>query len=74
MFRNPVANAGELALLPLDEHTFNIRPWLRFDIIFDKLYLEGSYTYSYVKDKIVDRSRSRNLVWLQLGFDWPILE
>ena len=63
-----------MALLPLDEHTFNIRPWLSFDIIYDKLYLEASYTYSYVKDKNIDRSRDRNLVWLQLGLDWPILE
>ena len=61
------ADAGELALLPLDEHTFNIRPWLRFDIIYDKLYLEASYTYSYVKDKNIDRNRDRNLIWLQLG-------
>jgi hypothetical protein len=68
------ANSGELALLPLDEHTFRIRPWLRFDIIFDKLYLEASYTYSYVKDRIRDRNTDRNLVWLQLGLDWPILE
>ncbi len=68
------ANSGELAILPLDEHTFNIRPWLRFDIIFDKLYLEASYTYSRVDDRIRDNDRSRNLVWLQLGFDWPILE
>jgi hypothetical protein len=68
------ADAGELALLPLDEHTFNIRPWVRFDIIFDKLYLEASYTYSLVKDKKQDTDRDRNLVWLQLGFDWPILE
>ena len=37
------ADAGELALRPLDEQSFNIRPWLRFDIIFDKLYLEASY-------------------------------
>ena len=68
------ANSGELAILPLDEHTFNIRPWLRFDIIFDKLYLEASYTYSRVDDRVRDNDRSRNLVWLQLGFDWPILE
>ena len=68
------ANSGELALRPLDEHTFNIRPWLRFDIIFDKLYLEASYTYSMVNDKIQDTDRDRNLVWLQLGLEWPILE
>ena len=68
------ADSGELALLPLDEHTFNIRPWLRFDIIYDKLYLEASYTYSYVKDKNIGQNRDRNLVWLQLGLDWPILE
>jgi hypothetical protein len=69
------ANSGELAILPLDEHTFNIRPWLRFDILFDKLYLEGSYTYSQIDDKVFgQRDRSRNLVWLQLGLDWPILE
>jgi len=68
------ANSGELAIFPLDEHTFNIRPWLRFDIIFDKLYLEASYTYSRVDDRIRDNDRSRNLVWLQLGLDWPILE
>jgi hypothetical protein len=68
------ADAGDLALLPLDEHTFNIRPWVRFDIIYDKLYLEASYTYSYVKDKNTDQNRDRNLVWLQLGLDWPILE
>ena len=68
------ANSGELALRPLDEHTFNIRPWLRFDIIFDKLYLEASYTYSLVNDKIQDNNRDRNLVWLQLGLEWPILE
>ena len=68
------ANAGELALRPLDEHTFNIRPSLRFDLIFDKLYLEASYTYSRVNDKIQDRDRDRNLVWLQLGLEWPILK
>jgi hypothetical protein len=68
------SDAAEVALLPLDEHSFNLRPWLRFDIIYDKLYLEASYTYSYVKDKNIDRSRDRNLIWLQLGFDWPILE
>ena len=68
------ADSGQLALLPLDERTFNIRPWLRFDIIFDKLYLEASYTYSYVRDRIRDRNTDRNLVWLQLGMDWPILE
>jgi hypothetical protein len=68
------ANSGELAILPLDERTFNFRPWLRFDIIFDKLYLEASYTYSYVRDKIRERNRDRNLVWLKLGLDWPILE
>jgi hypothetical protein len=68
------ANSGELALLPIDEHTFNIRPWLRFDIIFDKLHLEASYTYSRVDDRVLDRDRSRNLVWLQLGLDWPVIE
>ena len=70
------ADSGQLALLPLDEHTFNIRPWLRVDLIFDKLYLEASYTYTYVTDKIRDnnRNRDRNLVWLKLGLDWPILE
>ena len=68
------ANSGELALLPLDERTFRFRPWLRVDLIFDKLYLEASYTYSYVRDRVRDRSTDRNLVWLQLGFDWPILE
>ena len=68
------ANSGELTLLPLDERTINFRPWLRFDIIFDKLYLEASYTYSYIRDKIQERDRDRNLVWLKLGLDWPILE
>jgi hypothetical protein len=70
------ADSGELAILPLDEQTFNIRPWLRVDLIFDKLYLEASYTYTYVKDKtrLNDQNRGRNLVWLQLGLDWPILE
>ena len=68
------ANSGELALLPLDERTFNIRPLLRFDIIFDKLYLEASYTYSRVDDRIRDNDRDRNLVWLQLGLDWPIVD
>lgn len=68
------ANSGELTLLPLDERTVNFRPWLRVDLIFDKLYLEASYTYSYVRDKVRERNRSRNLVWLKLGLDWPILE
>ena len=68
------ANSGELALRPLDEHTVNIRPWIRFDIFFDTLYLEASYTYSRVDDKIQDTDRDRNLVWLQLGLEWPILE
>lgn len=68
------ADSGELALLPLDERTVNFRPWLRVDIIFDKLYLEASYTYSRIEDKIRDRDRDRNLAWLKLGLDWPILE
>ena len=49
-------------------------PSLRFDLIFDKLFLEASYTYSRVNDKIQDRDRDRNLVWLQLGLEWPILK
>ena len=68
------ADAGDLALLPVNEDTINFRPWLRFDIIFNKLYLEASYTYSRIKDKEVDDTRDRNLVWLKLGLDYPVLE
>ena len=68
------ADAGDLTLLPVDEDTLNFRPWLRFDIIFNKLYLEASYTYSRIKDKEVDDTRDRNLVWLKLVFDYPAIQ
>ena len=38
------------------------------------LVYEVTDTYSRVNDKIQDRDRDRNLVWLQLGLEWPILE
>ncbi len=67
------ADAGDLARRDIDEDTINLRPRLIFDIT-DKLYLEAAYTYSRIKDKVFDDNRSRNLVWLQLRFDYPIIE
>ena len=67
------ADAGDLARRDIDEDTINVRPRLIFDIT-DKLYLEAAYTYSRIKDKVIDDNRSRNLVWLQLVFDYPIIE
>ena len=67
------ADAGDLARRDIDEDTINLRPRLIFDIT-DKLYLEAAYTYSRIKDKVIDDNRSRNLVWLQLVFDYPVIE
>ena len=64
------ANSGELAIFPLDERTFNIRPWLRFDIIFDKLYLEGLATRIQPSTTGVSRQRPQTATWSGYSWGW----
>jgi hypothetical protein len=67
------ADAGELALADTDENTVNLRPYLRAGLT-DYFSLEFSYTYTQIKDNIVESTRERNLYLVRLVLDYPVVE
>ncbi len=57
----------------MDEVTFRIHPVLRYEFTKD-IALEGSYSYTYTKDKLRNTEHQRNLVVIQFIIQYPLFE
>ncbi len=57
----------------MDEVTFRIHPVLRYEFTKD-IALEGSYSYTYTKDKLRDTEHRRNLVVIHFIIQYPLFE
>lgn len=67
------ADAGEFYINDIDEDTFNINPRVRWQFL-RHFTLEGAYIYSTLKDDVADATKDRHLVYLQVEFDYPVIE
>jgi long-subunit fatty acid transport protein len=66
------AASGKYSIAGLDEITFNINPVIRYEFTKD-FAVEASYSYYWVKDKLADAERARNLFMVNFIFQYPII-
>jgi hypothetical protein len=66
------AARGKYSIAGLDEITFNINPVIRYEFTKD-FAVEASYSYYWVKDKLADAERARNLFMVNFIFQYPII-
>lgn len=57
----------------VDEDSFWLSPRLTYTLT-ERIVLEASYNYAFVHDKLEDEDTERNLVFLRLGYSYPVLE
>lgn len=57
----------------VDEHSFWLQPKLSY-MLTDQITVEAFYNYARIHDNLADNDRDRNLVFLRLGFLYPVLE
>jgi hypothetical protein len=62
-----------VAVDPVDEQTFRVRPGLSIEITRD-LFLDFAYKYARVKDDIDDVTRVQNTVFAELYWQYPLIE
>ena len=67
------ADADQFSFRALDEDTIFVRPTIRWQI-FDNFTLDASYIYNNVDDRIVNRDRSQNVVYMQIAYGLPLFE
>ena len=67
------SDRGELAENDIDKETWKITPLLAYKIS-RYFTLEGSYTYTHIKDKAESEDRDRNLVFARLVLQYPFFE
>ncbi|HVP79217.1 MAG TPA: hypothetical protein VMV04_15125 [Thermodesulfobacteriota bacterium] len=71
-YRNK-ADRGQYSIVGLDQISFNVNPGIRYEFTKD-FAVEASYNYSWVKDKLADTERSRNLFMINFIFQYPIIK
>ncbi len=63
----------ELFVDEVDEDSLWLQPKLTYTLS-ERIVLEAFYNYAFIHDNMNDEDRERNLVFLRLGFNYPLLE
>lgn len=63
----------ELLVDEVDEDSLWLQPKLTYTLT-ERIVLEAFYNYAFIHDNLDNEDRERNLVFLRLGFNYPILE
>ena len=67
------SDQDEFSSEEIDEQTFRIRPRLLWEL-HRYVTLEGAYSYTYINDDADNTDSQRNLVYLQIKFEYPVIE
>jgi hypothetical protein len=71
-YRNK-ADEGDFSSQEIDEDTYRIRPSIRWEF-YDNFTMEGAYTYTYLDNKVADRTTSQNRIILQVAYGLPLFD
>lgn len=63
----------ELFVDEVDEDSLWLQPKLTYTLT-ERIVLEAFYNYAFIHDNLDNEDRERNLVFLRLGFNYPVLE
>jgi hypothetical protein len=58
---------------PVDEQTIRVEPGISIEISRD-LFLDFAYKYTRIEDDIADDTRTRNMVFAELYWQYPLIE
>jgi opacity protein-like surface antigen len=72
VYRNK-ADRGQYSIVGVNQITFNVTPGIRYEFTKD-FAVEASYSYSWVKDKLADTERSRNLLMINFIIQYPFVK
>jgi hypothetical protein len=67
------ADEGKFSRTAFDQESFYVSPRLRYEFTRD-VFLEGSYNFSYTRDKESNTDVRRSLVMLRLYMQYPLFE